>query len=639
MEATNLGSLDHLACGLLTLSADGQIVDCNRGLVELVERTRDELVGKLVDVLFDFQGRFHFYSMLYPAVRMHGRVSELATQLTSRSGQHVAVLVSAAMRPATEHDSLIDLALMPIVERKRLEDELLRVKRSADLSPIMIFQMAEDSRSERKFLYVSEAVRRLYRLTPDLLRRSATPFFERIHGDDRPRILDGLAAAARGRVSLREIYRVQLPDEALTWHELHVVPRPGEDGVVWHGYAVDVTQRLAMERQLRDQETALRTRRAISEFLSRVSHELRTPLNGILGFTRLLAIDVDKGMSPNQLQKIAIIETAGQSLLRLVNDVLDVTRIEDGRLEVHIDAIQLRPLLEQALRMVESQQRLSEVKLAHFECPAELRVRADAQRLTQVVVNLLTNAIKYNKRGGSLRVDAYAVDAEVCIDVTDTGVGLSEEQQKGLFQPFNRLGAERSQVEGTGLGLSIANNLLGLMAGRLGVVSVKGQGSTFRVHLPCDDSNPNEEGPLSKESGTYAASVPPSGAARSVLYVEDNAINAALMRAMLELRPHVALRTVSDGERALQEALREKPDLFLLDMQLPDMNGVELLQVLRTQRSLHDVPAIAVTAAAMPEDRERARAAGFDGYWTKPFGIAEALDQLDRMLGLAPAVS
>jgi signal transduction histidine kinase len=637
MAATELGSFDHLPCGLLALGGKGHILDGNRTVFELVERTRAELVGNLVDLLLDFQGRFHFYSVLYPMVRMHGRVSELAMHVTSRSGRRIDVLVSASLRPGGGQDAVIDLVLMPIAERKRLEDELLRVKHSADLSPVMIFQMAEDGQGERAFVYASEAVRRLYRLTPDGLRKSATPFFERIHADDRPRVLRGFASAAGSRVSLLEIYRVELPDEPVTWHELHAAPRPADDRVVWYGYAVDVTERLAMERQLSDQETALRTRRAISEFLSRVSHELRTPLNGILGFTRLLALDAGRGTSTDQLQKIAIIESAGESLLRLVNDVLDVTRMEGGRLEVHVEAIRLRPLLEQALRMVESQRCLAEVALARFECPASLGVRADAQRLTQVVVNLLTNAIKYNRRGGTLDVEAYAVEGEVCIEVTDTGKGLSVEQQQGLFQPFNRLGAERSQVEGTGLGLSIADNLLGLMAGRIRVNSTPGRGSTFRVYLPRDQSNAADDRPRVHESSASLASVPRDGAARSVLYVEDNAVNSALMRAMLELRPSVVLRTVTDGAHAVQEALRERPDVLLLDMHLPDTNGLELLHVLRSQPGLRDVPAIAVTAAAMREDRERAHAAGFDGYWTKPFGIAEALEELDHLLGLAPS--
>jgi CheY-like chemotaxis protein len=237
-----------------------------------------------------------------------------------------------------------------------------------------------------------------------------------------------------------------------------------------------------------------------------------------------------------------------------------------------------------------------------------------------VLLNLLSNAVKYNRPAGRVRLAAQAAGDGVCILVGDSGAGLSEAQQQALFQPFNRLGAERSKVEGTGLGLVITRSLVQLMGGRLTVDSMPGQGSVFSVWLP-------------------RADVPPAtrpDAPRRVLYAEDNPVNQLLMEALFALRPGVTLSTVACGAKMVEEALRAPPDLLLVDLHLPDGDGIEWLQRLREHTALASTPAVVVSASVLPEDAARAAAAGCADYWTKPLNVQDTLTRVDDLLAHLP---
>jgi CheY-like chemotaxis protein/anti-sigma regulatory factor (Ser/Thr protein kinase) len=365
---------------------------------------------------------------------------------------------------------------------------------------------------------------------------------------------------------------------------------------------------------------------------------LRTPLNGILGFAQLLAHDRADNLRADQSERINVIRSSGGMLLHLINEVLEISSLEAGQLAVDVHSVLLRPCLESAWRSVVLQAEAAGVSLQPLACPAELRVMGNEQRLVQVLGNLLTNAIKYNRRGGSVSVDVEIDPDMVRIAVTDTGWGMTEEQRAHLFQPFNRLGAERSDVAGTGLGLVITQNLLQLMGGRIEVRSEVGRGATFTACLPlCATSlaaaNAAHDAPRHTELTAVAQT--PLSARGVVLYVEDNEVNAVLMQAIAGMRPGIQLHVAIDGASALLSAPSLRPDLMLIDLDLPDIDGQSLLTQLRGCPALQAVPAVMVSATPPANNRGSLTDAGFIDHWLKPLDIDRVLLALDRLLGRA----
>jgi CheY-like chemotaxis protein/anti-sigma regulatory factor (Ser/Thr protein kinase) len=308
--------------------------------------------------------------------------------------------------------------------------------------------------------------------------------------------------------------------------------------------------------------------------------------------------------------------------------VLDISRIEAGRVDLQAVDVPLLPLLGEALQVVEPMARVRGVELK-LDTSTPLVARADADRLAQVTTNLLSNAVKYNRPRGRVDVSVQALSGEVRIEVRDTGLGMNEMQLSQLFQPFNRLGAERTRTEGTGLGLVITRNLVELMGGRLQVNSEPGRGTVMSVVLP--------QGALAglaaqADAGPASVSGEEGLGPRRVLYVEDNAVNVMLLEAMLESMPQVVLHVAEDGATALAAAQAERPDLLLLDMNLPDTDGCTLLARLRGIEGMATVPAVVVSADAMPHQVEQARRAGFHSYWTKPLDVERVRHDVQRLL-------
>ncbi|MBX3637159.1 MAG: response regulator [Rubrivivax sp.] len=366
--------------------------------------------------------------------------------------------------------------------------------------------------------------------------------------------------------------------------------------------------------------------RAKTEFLSRMSHELRTPLNAILGFAQVLRLRL-KPAPAGVGEQLGHIETAGWHLLELINDVLDLSRIEAGTMVVSRDAVALAPLLADSVRMVGSVAQAAQVSVFIEPFDESLAAEADATRLRQVMGNLLSNACKYNRPGGQVTVGVQADGDAVSVSVVDTGAGLTTAQQAALFEPFNRLGAERSAVEGTGIGLVITKRLVELMGGRLHVQSTPGSGSTFRVQLR------RAALPAAALSGAQVPQAAPAGGRGvTLLYVEDNAANVQLLAEVLRLRPAVHLLAAVDGPQGLALAREHEPDLVVVDVALPGIDGYELCRRLRSLPALRQRPIVALSANAMASDRERGRDAGFDHYFTKPLDVTHFLAWLDQTL-------
>ncbi len=376
-------------------------------------------------------------------------------------------------------------------EREQLASQAAaRLERIALHVPGILYQFELDAQFVPRFPYLSERARTLLGLDPQRAADSAVELMDRIDAADREAVTASIIESAH-RLSLWQWeFRVHAAPDRLLWMRATSSPTRRDDGgTVWHGYMQDVTELRELEHARQDKAVAEAANRAKTEFLSRMSHELRTPLNAVLGFSQLLEIDRADSLSEGQRRRVKLIREAGEHLLRMIGDLLDLTRIESGSLQVQFDAVPMRPLAEEAIDMLRPQAAAAQVRLALQLSGADLAARADRTRLRQVLLNLLSNAIKYNRAGGSVDLlIAPARPAEgkawLSITVQDTGIGIDAADLPHLFEPFNRLSQHRGSVEGTGIGLSITRALLTLMHGRIQASSEPGVGSTFHVLLP-----------------------------------------------------------------------------------------------------------------------------------------------------------
>jgi len=379
-------------------------------------------------------------------------------------------------------------------------------------------------------------------------------------------------------------------------------------------------------------DEAERANQAKSEFLSSMSHELRTPMNAILGFGQLMKYDTD--LSDEHQAQVQEILTAGYHLLELINEVLDLAKVESGRIDLSLEPVEVDAIVEECLSLVGTLAAKREIRL-HQGGRRGTAVRADRTRLKQALLNLLSNAIKYNREGGSVKVEIQAKDAErLHIRVTDSGPGIPAARLTELFEPFNRLDAESSSIEGTGIGLTITRRIVELMGGTVDVDSEVGVGSTFWIELPLEFL----PGAEVQES---AASVPVQslqGTQRTaatkhlVLYIEDNPSNLKLVAQILGRRQHIHLLTAHTAELGIELALARRPELILLDINMPGMDGYQVLEVLKADAGLKSIPVVAVTANAMPRDIARGKAAGFADYLTKPLDVGRFHEVVDAWL-------
>jgi len=396
--------------------------------------------------------------------------------------------------------------------------------------------------------------------------------------------------------------------------------------------AIDQTQRLRAGELELARERAEAASQAKSEFLSRVSHELRTPLNAMLGYAQLLSIDAERALGPAQRERVSRIESAGWHLVRLIDDVLDLSRIESGRMQLSMEPVDLASVMGDAVRLVTPQAASQGITIEqhtlHSASGLAPVVQADRTRLKQVLVNLLSNAVKYNRAGGRVEVTLLEPDEQhLSVSVADTGRGMDAAQLDRLFEPFDRLGLERSEIQGTGIGLVITRRLVELMHGQIDVRSRPQAGSTFSVTLPRAEPDSDEADSV---HGSLDGVDP--GVAGDVIYVEDNPVNAILMQEVFALRPgcrlHVA-STLADGRELV---VRLHPQLVLIDLHLPDGSGLALLEWLRDDPSRRTIPAIVVSADATRLQEQAAMKAGARAYLHKPIRVAEALVIIDDTL-------
>jgi PAS domain S-box-containing protein len=390
--------------------------------------------------------------------------------------------------------------------------------------------------------------------------------------------------------------------------------------------ARDVTERLQAER-------AERANEAKNRFLSRMSHELRTPLNAVLGFGQLLAT---RDLDPDAREEVDHILKAGDHLLELINEALEISHIESGRLALTIEPVAVAPLVEEIAGLVSPLSGKRRIGVRVDRPSLDAWVAADPQRLRQVLLNLMSNAIKFNRAGGEVTVRGAAAGTDrFALSVTDTGPGIAPADMARLFDPFERLRADAEGIEGSGLGLALSRGLMEAMDGTIDVVSQPGQGSTFTIALPA--AAPGAAEPTSGPLPGLAEAHVPQGGRRSVLCIEDNPQNRDLVEQVFATLDDIDLTTAPDGAGGIERALADPPDLVLLDLHLPDMEGGEVLDRLRADPRTRSVPVVVVSADATAAQIDAMLARGAFDYVTKPIDLGRLVRVVDDALGAASA--
>ena len=610
---------------ILFIDTQGRIIDCNLAAQATSGFSREELLGSET-------------TLLHPPGESGAMRAEIASHLDNEgrwSGERVFVrkdgttgvaeTVLVLMRDTDGEPYSVLSVSRDITERKKAEEALraseerFRSVFENTLDAIFILDMSG------RFLEVIPAAERLTGLSrEELLQLTYEDFQSRTE-------IAGLTSLWReflergegtGEISFMSA------DGQVRDVEYHGTTDfiPGNHLAVVH----DITERKKAEEARLAREAAEQSNLAKSEFLSRMSHELRTPLNSVIGFSQLLQMGE---LSQKQSQNVNYILKAGEHLLNLINDVLDIARIESGRSGISLEPVEVAATLRECLELIEPMAAQRQISINMGDSLEETRyVMADAQRLRQVLLNIMTNAVKYNKHQGSISLSCEQLGNRLRINVSDTGPGIAPGKLAKMFTPFERLGAEQTGVEGTGLGLALCKHLMEVMHGTIGVMSRMGEGTTLWVEFGISE-NPAQ---LKQLRTTPLVEALNYHTPRTVLYVEDNLSNLKLIEAVVATVPGVRLLTAMQGTLGLEVARQHRPDLILLDLHLPDLNGDVVLRRLQEDPRTNPIPVVVISADATQSQINKLLAAGAREYITKPVSVRTFLRMLERVLSDDP---
>ncbi|MHA7817448.1 MAG: PAS domain S-box protein [Pseudohaliea sp.] len=615
----------------------GDVIEANDALINATGYTREEFFAlRYRDLTPTYYAEEREEAL--KALETTGRYGPWEKEYIGKDGQPFPIVSKGVLLRDPSGRRLIWSIVEDVTDQRRAEEKLRAsatfLESIVENMPAMIFLKHA---ADLSFALLNRAGEELLgRSRTELIGRSDFNFFPQQQAEFFSR-QDRLVLESADVVDIpREPIETTAGTRILHTRKLALRDARGEPEYLL-GISQDITERVQAEAALlAARDEAERANRAKSEFLSVMSHELRTPMNAIIGFGQLL--DYDEGLSADHRENVREILKAGEHLLQLINEVLDLARVESGTVKLSLEPVAVGPLVEECLGLVVTlaEQRGIDVRL---DDPGPVQVLADRTRLKQALLNLLSNAIKYNHEGGRVRVAVEAGAGEALrIVVADTGPGIAADKLDGLFRPFNRLDAEHSDIEGTGIGLALTRRIVELMAGTVGVESEPGVGSRFRIELPAASPAAASPGP-SGDATTAAVPGPAQDSAqeqrRSVLYIEDNPANLRLMEQILARRGDVHLLTAHTPGLGIELAMAWEPQLILLDINLPGMDGYEVLKVLGAEERTRRIPVVAVTANAMPRDIERGRQAGFVDYLPKPLAIPQLNALLDRLLSRA----
>ena len=617
--------LDHSTSAISVQDLEGRFVVVNDAFLRMVGRTRHDVLGRTrPEVSGDDTAHAAERDVLDSG---HAVVRD--DIVASAGGPHTMMTVRFPLRDAA--GDVVGLAAIATDVSDRTEAERALAGRERVLDTIMhacpdIVTVLDDRGKVRE---VSQAAARIlgYPLE-DPVYAGLEPLLDpeevdKVRGEFR-RIL----SLGAGQLDLR--HRVQHRDGHWVTLDTRGQAITGEDGRTAGAVLVsrDVTADLAFEDELQAAvQAAEQASTAKSEFLSRMSHELRTPLNSVLGFAQLLELDA---LDEQQHEAVGHIIRAGHHLLGLIDEVLDIARIESGRLELTLDATRVRDVVMDAVDLARplAEDRHVAVEVDVAEGMADAYVLADRQRLLQVLLNLLSNGVKYNHAGGTVAVAIRSEGEHTVLEVADTGPGIDPADVHRVFTPFDRLGAERSGIEGTGVGLTLSKHLVEEMGGTIRLSSAPGEGAAFAVSLRCAPRP--AESTADRAPSLRRAHV--EGGLR-LLHIEDNHANLELVEQVVARAGGVDLTAAMSGSLGLELAAERPPDLVLLDLHLPDMPGTEVLRRLRDDPSTADVPVVVVSADATPTTVRQLRAAGVLAYLTKPIDVQELLRVVELVAG------
>ncbi len=596
-------------------SLDGTILSWNQGAHQLYGYAADEAVGRNISMLAPPEKADEIPSIL-DRVKRGQLVRHFETVRVRKDAAQVHVsLTVSPIRDANGGVVGASAIARDITDRKRVEAERNQFfNLSLDLVCVADF--------DGYFRHLNPVWERALGWSIEELK--AKPFIDFVYPDDREATAAEASALIQGYETVSFENRYLCKDGSVRW--LLWSAAASKEQQLIYAIARDITHRKAAEEELhRAREEAERANRAKSEFLSKMSHELRTPLNAILGFGQLLEMD---HLDDEQREGVHQILKGGKHLLTLIDEVLDIARIESGRMPLSVEPVEVVDAVGEALDLIRPLAAERGIHLENeVEDDASLYVLADRQRLKQILLNLLSNAVKYNREGGSVFIRCREVGvAAAHIDVTDQGNGIPDNDIDRLFTPFDRLGADRTGVEGTGLGLALSKRLAEAMGGTLSVKSTEGEGSTFSVRLSKTTSR--EEDAMVVE---WAEGGDPERQV-TVLQIEDNPSNMRLVERILSRRPNSKLITAMQGSLGLDLARQHDPDLILLDLNLPDLSGHDVLRQLRDDARLSEIPVVVVSADATKGQIERVLAAGAQAYLTKPLDVQRFLEVVEEAL-------
>ena len=635
-EALYFQIFDTAPDAMVVVSRDGNIVFANAQTEKVFGHARAGLLGtaleKLIPERFHAGHRLHFArDFADPGLRSMGS----GVELFGRRADGSEFPIEVSLSPVRTADTvLVSAAIRDVTGRRRIEDAAkLSAERLASAVESMQDAFALFDADDRLSLCNS-----VYRsliggtvLGPVVGKSYEDLLDAWIMDLDFPNSEDRRRFRAE-RVARRGDAAGSFDVRTRDGRSLRVIDRRTAEGVivktVW-----DLTDDVRREQELGAARAAAEAASAAkSDFLASMSHELRTPMNAILGFAQLLQRDKKEPLSERHKDRLQQVLKGGEHLLRLIDDILDLARIEAGGVAISMEPVSVREIVEEVRKTLGPMAAREAIEVGVATIPDGLpRVAADRTRLVQILTNYGSNAIKYNRPNGKVTFGASAIEGErVRVTVTDTGVGIAAEQHGKLFQPFQRAGQEMGPIEGTGIGLVITKRLAALMHGTVGFHSVAGNGSQFWIELPIDVS-----APLPETSVTLRANEPvlPAGTQRRlILYVEDNPANVRFMTDLVSSLEDIELATTSTAEAGVEFAYERLPQVIIMDINLPGMSGLDALRLLRGRAATRDIPVIALTAAASERDRQRGLLAGFCQYLTKPVRVDELVESLEALL-------